>query len=220
MNQSDSFPEIAKLRKKLLEWFKDNKRDYPWRNTEDPYKVLIAELMLRRTKADQVKGVYEQFINEYPDPETLASASKKKVEKMLYPLGLHWRTPAFQLVAKEIKKKYNSKVPEDRESLKTLTGVGDYVAGAVLSGAYGKEEWIVDTNVARIFKRYFGLETIKESRRDKQIINLARIYATGHKTKQANLALLDFAALVCSALKPACKSCFLNKCCEFYNRRN
>jgi len=217
-NQIVTVNAINKLRKKLLIWFENNERDYPWRKTEDPYKVLIAELMLRRTKADQVKGVYEQFVKEYPDPETLAGASKKKVEEMLYPLGLHWRTPAFQLVAKEIKDQYGSKVPADREELKKLSGVGDYVAGAVLSVAYGKKEWIVDTNVVRLFKRYFGVKTSKEGRRDKHIIEIAIQYAATITPKKANLAILDFSALVCSARNPKCGGCPLKKSCQKIRR--
>jgi len=95
--------------------------------------------------------------------------------------------------------------------------VGDYVAGAILSVAYGKKEWIVDTNVARVFQRYYGLKTIKEARRDKQVVGLARAYATGRDPRRANLAILDFAALVCTARKPRCPECPLRRECIFYS---
>ena len=131
------------FRKKLLRWFHRNERSYPWRNTRDPFKILIAEMMLRRTKADQVKPVYERLFSEYPDVKSLAAAEDEKIKKILYSLGLRWRTSAFRLVAREIKKKYDCRVPATRDELIKLPGVGEYVAGAVLSVGYGKKEWIL-----------------------------------------------------------------------------
>ncbi|MBL7083869.1 MAG: hypothetical protein ISS41_09620 [Candidatus Aminicenantes bacterium] len=111
-------------------------------------------MMLRRTKADQVKPIYERIFAEYPDVESLAKAENKRIEDILYPLGLRWRTPAFSIVARQIKERYHGKVPENIEELTALSGVGTYVAGAVLSLAYGKKEWIVDSNIVRLFRRY------------------------------------------------------------------
>jgi len=217
-NNSNKIPSHEKtrfFRNKILRWFNRNKREYPWRNTGDAFKILIAEMMLRRTKADQVKPVYEQLFREFPNVENLAKAENKKIEKILYPLGLKWRTAAFGRVAKEVKEKYHCKVPKTREDLTTLTGVGEYVAGAVLSIAYGKKEWIVDSNIVRLFKRYFGIQTSKEGRRDKHIIEMAKIYVSCKNPKKANLAILDFAALVCTPRIPECKRCPLKKEC-FY----
>ena len=205
------------MRQTLLRWFRKHARKYPWRETDDPYQVLIAELMLRRTQADQVKPVFEEFIEEFPDARSLDEADEHRVAELVYPLGLNWRTPAFKKVVREVGEKYGYQIPETREELTGLTGVGDYVAGAVLSVAYGKKEWIVDTNVARVFQRYYGLETIKEARRDKQVVGLARAYATGRDPRRANLAILDFAALVCTARKPRCPECPLRRECIFYS---
>lgn len=205
--------EINQLRHKLMRWFKRKGRDYPWRQTSDPFRVLIAEMMLRRTRADQVKNVYEEFLRKYPDPNSLVGANRKQIRELLYPLGLRWRTPAFQILAKELKEKYECKVPQTRDELKKLSGVGEYVAGAVLSIAYGKREWIVDTNVVRLLSRYFGTKTSKEGRRDKHIIEIARGFASGRNPGKANLAMLDFSALVCTARSPACEKCPLRKSC-------
>ena len=206
---------ISQLRQVLLRWFGKHGRSYPWRDTDDPYKVLIAEMMLRRTRADQVKPIYEDFIAEYPDAKSLDEADSDEVESLVYPLGLRWRAPAFKKVVRELSQNYQYRVPQTREELTKLTGVGDYVAGAILSVAYGKKEWIVDTNVARVFQRYYGLKTIKEARRDKKIISLAKEYASGRVPRRANLAILDFAALVCLARKPRCESCSLKRDCHF-----
>jgi len=209
-----SIEDIRFFRDKILRWFKSNGRSYPWRETSDPFRVLIAEMMLRRTKADQVKKVYERLFTEYRDIRAMANAKNKKLEQILYPLGLNWRLPSFRLVARELKKKYRCEVPETREQLRALPGVGDYVAGAVLSIAYNRKEWIVDSNIVRLYRRYFGVRTSKEGRRDKHVIEIAKFYASGRKPRKANLAVLDFTALVCNPRRSHCEKCPVRKKCR------
>lgn len=210
---------IGLFRLKMLDWFYKYGRDYPWRHTEDPFRVLIAEIMLRRTKADQVKPVYITLLDRYPDVESLAGASDAQLEEILYPLGLKWRSPAFKLVAREIREKHNCRVPETREGLITLPGVGDYVAGAVLAIAFNKAEWMVDSNIVRLFKRYFGVDTSKEGRRDKHIVEMAKIYIKGEDPRGANLALVDFSALICTPREPKHSDCPLRENCQYYLKR-
>jgi len=198
----------------LTLYFK-NKWNYPWGETRDPFRVLIAEMMLRRTKADQVQAVYEQLFAEYPYVKTMAKAGNIELEQILYPLGLKWRTPAFGLVAREVKEKYQCKIPEAREELATLPGVGEYVARAVLSIAYGKKEWIVDNNIVRLFRRYFGIKTSKEGRRDKHVVAIAKVYVSGKDPRKANLTLLDFAALICLPRDPRCTQCTMSAACYY-----
>lgn len=207
--------DINIFRRKIINWYKKNGRVYPWRETKDPFQILIAEMMLRRTKADQVVPVYEHFFKEYPDVDSLAVAKQEALEEILYPLGLKWRTPAFRMVAREVREKYHSRIPETREELTSLPGVGEYVAGAVLSIAYGKKEWLVDSNIVRIFKRYFGIKTSKEGRRDKYVIEIAKIYASGRDPGRATMGILDIAALVCKPGKPECEKCILIDCCHY-----
>ena len=210
-----SVKDIRIFRSKIICWFNENSRTYPWRQTRDPFKILIAEMMLRRTKADQVKAVYERLFAEYPDVEAMANAENERLEQILYPLGLKWRTPSFGLVAREVREKYQCKIPEKREELTTLPGVGEYVAGAVLSIAYDKKEWIVDSNIVRLFKRYFGIKTSKEGRRDKDVIEMAKVYTSVRNPRKANLAILDFTALVCTPRKPDCERCPLSRDCHY-----
>lgn len=179
--------QIQELRNGLLEWFRISARSYPWRQTKNPFKVLTAEIMLRRTKADQVRQVFLKLFDRYPDIDSIADAEDVELEKILYPLGLKWRSAAFKLVAKEIIEKHQSQVPLNREELTRLPGVGEYVAGAVLSIAFGKPEWIVDSNGVRLFQRYFGMTTSKEGRRDKHIIETAKVYVNGVDPRSANL---------------------------------
>jgi len=213
-----SAEDIRLFRSKVIRWFNKNRRDYPWRETHDPFKVLIAEMMLRRTKADQVKQVYDRLFAEYPSIEAMAKARDEELEQILYPLGLKWRNPAFGLAVQEIKGKYECRVPETREELTTLPGVGEYVAGAVLSVAYGKKEWIVDSNIVRLFRRYFGIKTSKEGRRDKHVVELAKTYVFVKDPRKANLALLDFAALMCLPRNPRCAQCPLSSTCHYKNK--
>jgi A/G-specific adenine glycosylase len=189
-------------------------RHYPWRTTEDAFKVLIAEMMLRRTKADQVQNVYNELFKKYQSINSLASAADEKLVEILYPLGLHWRTSSFKKVAQAIKDKFNGSVPSQREELVTLPGVGEYVAGAVLSFAFNKKEWIVDANIVRFFKRYYGLKTTKEGRRDKHIIEIAKIYCSSTVPRKANLAILDFTSLICKPNKPNCSMCPISGNCK------
>ncbi|MBI4267825.1 MAG: DNA glycosylase [Chloroflexi bacterium] len=207
--------DVAAFRAGLIHWFKKHGRDFPWRRTADPFRLLIAEMMLRRTKADQVRKVYDRLFEKYPDARALGEAQKEDLEKIFYPLGLKWRTPAFQLVARETKEKYDGKVPETREELKKLPGVGDYVAGAVLSIAFGRKEWIVDSNIVRLFKRYFGVRTSREGRRDKHIVEIAKMYASTRNPQKASLAILDFTALVCTPRNPKHDICPLRRNCQY-----
>lgn len=213
--------EIHKFRNCLLDWFVDNQRHYPWRETDDPFRLLLAEMMLRRTNANQVEKVYVELFDKFPDSYSISKADEKKIEEILIPLGLKWRIPSIISVTKIIQKEYNGKIPYTRKELTNLPGVGDYVAGAVLSIAFNKREWIVDSNVVRVFKRYFGITTSKEGRRDKHVIEIAKIYSSCDSPRDANLAILDFAAKVCtSGNSPHCFSCPLKDFCNHYSQQN
>lgn len=213
-----SVPErerIILLRIKIIDWFRKNERHYPWRETDDPYKILIAEMMLQRTKADQVAGIYNEFIREYKSPEEILRSEKASIIKLLQPLGLNWRFENFIEVSKALVESHNGTVPDNREELKLLPGVGDYIAGIVLSLAFNKNEWVVDSNVVRIFKRYFGMQTTKEGRRDSHVITTAKLFSAESNAKEANLGLIDFGAIICLPKKPKCNECILKCDCEY-----
>lgn len=209
--------EIGLFRKCLLLWFKENKRDYPWRKTRNPFRLLIAEMMLQRTKADQVLDVYNNFFSEFNSPEEVAHTDLRKLRKILYPIGLKWRVRNFKDLCALLIKNFDGKIPDTRGGLLVLPGVGEYVAGIVLSVTFNKPEWIVDSNVVRIFKRYFGILTTKEGRRDKHVVELAKVYIVTREPRKANLALLDFTALICVPRNPKCTSCPLSNTCDYYS---
>lgn len=213
MDKTPSGKKIKEFRSRILLWFNRNKRRYPWRQTRNPFRILIAEMMLQRTKADQVEKVYRTFFSKFKTPSDVASTRMKVLNKILYPLGLKWRIKKFKDVVKVLVRDFKGRVPKTREDILKLPGVGDYVAGMVLSLAYGKREWGVDSNIVRVFKRYFGIKTSKEGRRDKHVIDMAKMYVATENPGKANLAILDFGALVCLPVNPECTSCLLsNKC--------
>ena len=200
----------------LLSWQKDNFREFPWRNISDPYSILIAEMMLQRTRADQVTAVYNIFIKEFPTPHQLSSAEQQRIKDVLHPLGLAWRVPNFKSVADVLINNYNGRVPKSRAKLLELPGIGEYIAGAILTCAFNKKEWIVDSNIVRIYKRFYGMKTSKEGRRDKNIRILAKLFAKSTKPRASSYAILDFTALVCKPNNPTCLNCALRRKCYWF----
>jgi A/G-specific adenine glycosylase len=210
--------EIERFRRTLLRWYRKHGRGYPWRESPSPFHVLIAEMMLQRTKANQVVPVYHNFFSNFKTPSDVSTASMRKLNRILYPLGLRWRIKRFKEVSQEILKLFGGRVPETRDEISRLPGVGNYVAGIVLSIAFNKQEWIVDSNVVRVFKRYFGILTSKEGRRDKYVVDIAKVYAACKNPKKANLALLDFAAVVCTPKSPEHNMCILRSSCVHFEK--
>jgi len=215
MNKLPPANEIRDFRKNLIKWFNKNKRNYPWRTTGNPFRILIAEMMLQRTRADQVLPVYLHFFSNYKTPFDVAITDMGRLNRILYPLGLRWRIRKFKEMCQTLVKEYGGRVPEERDEISKLPGVGDYVAGVVLSIAFNKKEWIVDSNVVRVFRRYFGISTSKEGRRDRHVIEIARTYADCRYPGRANLALLDFAALICTPRRPDHSRCPLFGSCQY-----
>jgi A/G-specific adenine glycosylase len=176
---------------------------------------MLAEFMLHRTKAEQVEPVYIDFIDKYPDIQSLSKAKYGEIKKITKHLGLHWRSKHFIRSARFIAKKYHSKFPRDRQQLLKISGVGDYVAGAILTVCFRKSVHVVDSNIARFINRLLGLNLKGEIRRKKIIIEKAKEL---FRTKRPDLflfAILDFTALICKPIDPNCEICILRKKCVF-----
>jgi len=199
--------EVRFFRNQIRNWWKDNRRDFPWRRNAEPYNWLIAELMLRRTRATQVAPVYEAFVREFPAPEYLAAADGEVVAALLRPLGLAWRVPAFKQLALRIVSEHGGQVPREREALLALPGVGDYVAEAVRCFGFGHAVAIVDANTVRVAARFFGFEFNPESRRNKEVRARVGQLLDAIRPAESNLALLDFAASICQPIRPLCECC-------------
>ena len=174
---------------------------------------MMAEMMLRRTQARQVVKTYENFIAKYPDACALAMAPAEEVAHSLFSLGLAWRVPAFQQIARALVAQYEGMVPSSYEALVALPGIGDYVASAVCCFAFNQAIIIVDTNTVRVAGRLFGVPTHAESRRRKPIRALLQALLDTENPKSYNYAMLDLAALLCTPANPNCSVCPLLSYC-------
>jgi len=207
--------KMGKFAELLLEWCQKNGRSYAWRRKNDPYEILIAEIMLQRTKADQVEPVYLSFIREFPTPKELNDAPREEVETHFAKLGLMWRAVLVKSLAAELVTRFDGRVPSNREQLLSLSSVGEYIADAVLSFAYGRDVAVVDANVCRILGRVFGLEARGEARRDPRFREIAQNTLPEGKAKEFNWAMIDLGALVCTPRNPSCGICPILPICDY-----
>lgn len=190
-------------------------RQFPWRKTKDPYKIMIAEFMLHRTKAEQVVLVYEDFINKYPNLDALAKADTEQISKYTEHLGLHWRSNHFINSAKFIIDNFKGIYPSNKEDLLKIPGVGDYVSSVIITVCFNKSVSVIDSNIARFINRFYGLGYTGEIRRKKEIIKKAEILFNNENSAIFLFSLLDFMALICTAKKPRCSECILNDECSY-----
>lgn len=210
-----AYSKTEHLGKELLEWCIKHQRKFPWRETRNPYYILASEILLHRTKAEQVKEVYQEFIKEFPTIIDLADAKPEIIKKLLNPLGLHWRTKLLLEMAKKIVDQYGTEIPSKKDVLETLPGVGQYITAAVRCFAFGYPEPLLDTNTVRILGRFFGFQVSDSSRRKKSFQELANSVLNRANPREFNYALIDLGALVCKPKKPLCAVCPLNQICLY-----
>ncbi|MDR2406610.1 MAG: hypothetical protein LBE13_00630, partial [Bacteroidales bacterium] len=153
----------------IIEHHSEYFRDFVWRKNISPYRLLIAELMLRRTNANQVVQTYNIFINRYPDVEHLSSAEITDIQEIIRPLGLHWRAENFIDSANYIQMKFSGLIPCTAKELLDIPGIGNYIAGALLTVCFKTPYPVIDSNIARFLNRYYGLGLSGEIRRNKNI---------------------------------------------------
>ena len=200
---------------RLLAWGKDNLRDYPWRETKDPYSIMVAEVLLQRSDADTVAPIYQAFLNRYPTLDKLADAKLEDIRFILQPLGLFFRAERLSQTAK-ILVENQSKIPERETELLKLPGIGKYTARAICSQAFGQPAAVLDTNVIRILERFFDIKGTRVKSRCRILWNAAETVAPDSEVGYWNLTLLDFGAKVCTARNPKCSQCHLaQRCCWF-----
>jgi len=201
----------------LLSWYARHKRDLPWRRTKDPYQILVSEIMLHQTQVDRVAPKFEQFVAKYPTPYQLAKADLKTLKKEWYPLGYNYRPARLREIAREAVAKYDGKIPNQYDDLIAMDGVGEYTAGAVLSIAYNQPSPALDTNVIRVLSRVFGIRGDPARRAtQRRLATLAASLIPPGRAGDFNQAMMDFGALVCTAQRPACPTCRLQRLCRSY----
>jgi A/G-specific adenine glycosylase len=216
---SDALPPPLRqwFRRRLLGWYREHGRALPWRETTDPYHILVSEVMLQQTQVDRVEPKYHEWLERYPTLEALASAPVADAVKTWYPLGYNIRPRRLHAIAREAVTRFGGRLPDDEATLRSFKGIGAYTAGAVMSFAFGKRAAILDTNVARVLFRVFvGRGNPRGHAMDKTLWAISRTVLPHRHFFDFNQALMDFGATVCSARKPHCLICPMTSNCQTY----
>jgi A/G-specific adenine glycosylase len=199
----------------LLDWYRTNKRDLPWRKTKDPYRTWVAEIMLQQTRVDTVIPYYERFLERFPDVNALARARLDAVLKAWEGLGYYSRARYLHEAARIVAGQLGGKIPSDPDELRKLPGVGAYTAGAILSIAFGKRAAAVDGNVIRVIARLFAIQDpVNGGRAKRQIGELAARLVPASEPGHYNQALMDLGSGICTPRRPDCRACPLASACR------
>jgi A/G-specific adenine glycosylase len=206
-----------RFRRVLLAWYRANGRDLPWRRTDDPYHILVSEMMLQQTQVDRVLPKYHEWLEKYPSLEALASADQDDVTSTWRPLGYNIRPRRLHAIACESVARYGGQLPSDEETLLSFKGIGAYTAGAIRSFAFGQRAAILDTNVARvIFRIFIARGDIKAHAMRRRLWAFSEALVPRKHVFDFNQALMDFGATVCVARKPKCEACPLTGLCRSF----
>lgn len=220
MNQRTPLParRIRALRRQLLSWFEEQARVFPWRQTVDPYRILVAEVLLQKTIAAKVPAVYDEVIRRYPTIASLAEAEEEDIRALILPLGFSFRARHLIEICQLLTDRFGGTVPATRQELLSIHGIGDYTANAVLCFAYNHAVPLVDTNSKRVLTRYFGLELPDSRELARRLVGHVMTQCLPTEAREFNLAVFDLAALVCRIRSPRCTECPLVASCLFAKR--
>ena len=208
---------------KILYWYDNNKRSLPWRKKNSQikreYYTLVSEFMLQQTQVSTVIPYFKKFIKNIPNLVSLANINEKKLLKYWEGLGYYSRVRNLKKTAKIVVSKYKKKLPNTLEELKTLPGIGDYTASAILSIAFNKPFIPLDGNVERIIKRILNLKSEKEISKE-NIIKKKKFLGISNRSSDYAQALMELGALVCKPKKPLCTKCPIIKNCKSYKKQD
>lgn len=207
------------FQKDLIDWYYREQRILPWRENKDPYRIWVSEIMLQQTKVDTVIPYFNQFMDKFPSLESLAQADQEDVLKAWEGLGYYSRAKNLQTAVKEVVETYGGVVPNTKEELLQLKGVGPYTAGAVLSIAYDKAEPAVDGNVMRVFSRLYCIDADIAKSSSRKIFEESVLKLISHVDPSAfNQAIMELGALICTPTSPKCLLCPVNEHCLAYEK--
>ena len=196
----------------ILEWFRENGRVLPWRETRDPYAIWLSEIILQQTRIEQGKPYWERFMKRWPTVEALSQASEDEVLREWQGLGYYSRARNLHEAAKQIVEMGG--FPQTLEGIKRLKGVGDYTAAAIGSIAFNLPAAVVDGNVYRVLARHYGIETpINTTEGKKEFTALANSLLPANEASAFNQAMMDFGAVQCTPVNPQCTVCPLQETC-------
>lgn len=210
------YPQLYEMREPLVQWYRENKRDLPWRENPEAYRVWISEIMLQQTRVEAVKGYYDRFLKTLPDVQSLAEAEEDQLLKLWEGLGYYNRVRNMQKAARQIMVDYHGVFPSDYEEIRSLTGIGSYTAGAISSFAFGKPEPAVDGNVLRVLTRILAdhSDIMKQSTKTKMEKALRKVIPEGSPS-DFNQGLIELGAIVCVPNgEPKCQECPVAHLCR------
>lgn len=205
---------IGRVRRRLLQWGRENYQSYVWRDEPDLWLALVAEFLLQRTRARQVERVFAEVRESYRTAASLAEAGPEAATAILAGLGLHWRGPLLHGVARAVADA-GGNPPENLEELRQLAGVGPYTSAAWLSLHRGKRAVLVDANVARLLARLTGREYPRDPRHVRWVNELADRLTPRRSFRDYNYAILDFTMMICTPRAPRCRECPIRGDCRF-----
>jgi A/G-specific adenine glycosylase len=201
----------------LITWYSKNKRDLPWRETQNPYIIWLSEILLQQTRVDQGLPYFYKFVDTYPDVSKLANAEEREVLRLWEGLGYYSRARNLHATAKMIVEKYSGKFPQTYKELLKLKGVGPYTAAAIASFSFNEAVAVVDGNVYRVLSRFFGIrDDISSPSGIKKFRELANLLIPNEDPGTYNQAIMEFGALQCVPAKPSCEACPVAARCYAY----
>jgi len=201
------------FRTELGRWGRSHGRSFPWREARDPFRVLVAEVLLQRSRGRTVAIVYERLFERWPSANELARARADSIAALIRPLGLVRRAGTLRSLAREVTELGG--VPRTLQGLLELPGVGPYAANATLAVGFGHRVAVVDGVTARVYRRYFGLEGSAPASTDPDLWNLVRKVMPRQNVREWNWAVLDLAAAICLPKIPRCDRCPLRARCAW-----
>ena len=208
---------------KILNWYDINKRSLPWRkktsSKKRQYYTLVSEFMLQQTQVVTVIPYFNRFIKNIPDLETLASFENRKLIKFWEGLGYYSRVRNLKKAAQVIVKDFNKKLPDNFLDLKSLPGIGDYTASAILAIAFDKPFIPLDGNIERVLKRYLYLKKENQIQKD-NLIKSKKVLGTSSRSSEYAQALMELGALICRPNNPLCEKCPISKNCKSYAKQD
>ena len=210
----EDYKRFTSFAPSIIKWYDQNKRDLPWRETTDPYKIWLSEIILQQTRVVQGLPYYNKFVQTFPDVHSLASASEEEVLKLWQGLGYYSRARNLHTCAKQVVQEFDGHFPGSFKELKKLKGIGDYTAAAISSIAFKEKVPVLDGNVFRVISRIFGIEHDIANSTSKPVFNqiLKQLISPDHPD-EFNQGIMEFGALHCTPKNPACGSCIFSEDC-------
>ncbi len=210
--------DLQDFSKNIRNWYNIHKRDLPWRNTNDPFKIWLSEIILQQTRVSQGLSYYMKFTNRFKNVKHLAEASEDEILSMWQGLGYYSRGRNLRKAAIQVMEEYNGNFPTCSKELKKLKGIGDYSSAAIASFSSNEKIAVVDGNVYRVLSRLFGISIpIDSSSGKKEFNNLANTLISSKYPAEHNQAIMEFGAKQCTPKKPLCNECIFSNNCEAFH---